>query len=358
MSINNYIKSIVEAGIKAPSGDNKQPWRCIFEHDKLEFYHVPNKDKSLYNFNDYGSFFAHGAFLENVSIASKHFGFDVNISLFPEPDNENHVATITFSPLLEKNKENDALFDSISQRVSNRKPYNGKSPDEIKINYYKKLVSQYNNCELIVINNKKDIDMLSKAFSLNERMMLENSYIHDVLFETIQWTEEQENLNKIGMYIKTLELNPIQEKMFMMFNKRKILNIFLKLGIGKLIPLSSSSLYRTSGAICAITIPEDSKLNFINAGRSFERLWLNLILDGLSLQPTAGTTYLGKMISHNITNHLNNNEIKLINNNYEIINNIFGVKLRQIALPFRIGKGKNPSAKSKRLQVDQILTIN
>lgn len=187
--------------------------------------------------------------------------------------------------------------------------------------------------------------------------MLENSYIHDVLFGTIRWTDSEEEEKRTGLYLKTLELNPIQRIMFNWFNNRKVLDILLKLGIGKLLPKASSALYRASGAICVITIPEDSIYSFIIAGRAFEKLWLTLIADGLSLQPTAGVVFLGKRLLHEQKEHLLEKHVKLIIEAYNIIKKVFKIDRRPIALSFRIGKGEAPSAQSRRLQIEKILTI-
>lgn len=355
--IKNDIKKIVEAGIKAPSGDNMQPWKCILNGETLELYNVAGKDKSLYNFNEYGSYFAHGAFLENVMITAEHLNYEALITLFPELNDENHVATITFKPTTSsKNRNMELLYKAIYQRSTNRKSYDTNPPLENKLEYYKSLVSQYEGCELLLVTNKNDKKILSYALALNERLMLENSYIHDALFGIIRWTDEEEAKTRTGLYIKTLELNPIQRKMFNWFNNRKTLDILLKCGFGKLLPKLSSALYRASGAICTITIPEDSKLSFIIAGRAFERLWLTLIIDGLSLQPTAGVVYLGKRILHGQIEHLPEKHVKLITESFNIIQKVFKINKKSIALTFRIGKGETPSM-SRRLPVEKILTV-
>lgn len=42
------IRQIIEAGIRAPSGENSQPWRFLLKGDLIELYNLPERDESLY----------------------------------------------------------------------------------------------------------------------------------------------------------------------------------------------------------------------------------------------------------------------------------------------------------------------
>lgn len=57
------IKQILEAAVRAPSGDNVQPWE--FEVSKnftqINLYNLPEMDDSYYNYNQMASYIAHGA---------------------------------------------------------------------------------------------------------------------------------------------------------------------------------------------------------------------------------------------------------------------------------------------------------
>lgn len=92
----NTIEKILEAGVRAPSGENSQPWRFVMSGDTLSIYNLPDRDRSLYNIDQLGSFVAHGALIENIMIAASAFQYAAEPTFFPSPTDENHVANITF----------------------------------------------------------------------------------------------------------------------------------------------------------------------------------------------------------------------------------------------------------------------
>ena len=73
----------------APSGENCQPWRFIVDGDKIKIFNIPERDTSLYNVLQFGSFVAHGALIENMLIASSAVGCRGIIQLFPDPRDKN-----------------------------------------------------------------------------------------------------------------------------------------------------------------------------------------------------------------------------------------------------------------------------
>ncbi len=69
------MQKILEAGVRAPSGENCQPWRFVVAGDTLSIFNIPERDLSPYNFNQLGSMVAHGALIENIVIAATAFGY-------------------------------------------------------------------------------------------------------------------------------------------------------------------------------------------------------------------------------------------------------------------------------------------
>lgn len=97
------IKKILEAAIHAPSGENNQPWKFLLKGNMIDVFNIPERDRSLYNFRQQGLFLAHGALLENIVIASSALACKVEINIFPNKRNPNHVANI----ILNKAEIND-----------------------------------------------------------------------------------------------------------------------------------------------------------------------------------------------------------------------------------------------------------
>ena len=119
---NQLVKQILEAAIRAPSGDNVQPWKFQVSKNftRIELYNLPEKDNSYYNFNQMASYIAHGAVIENIVIASGHLGCNAEVKLFPDAKDKNLVARINLS-LAEP--QVDTLYPAIFDRYTNRFQY-------------------------------------------------------------------------------------------------------------------------------------------------------------------------------------------------------------------------------------------
>ncbi len=116
------IDKILLAATRAPSGDNVQPWKFVVSDNftQIDLYNLPEKDDSIYNYQQLASYIAHGAVIENIDIASKQLGCHADVQLFPDRDSENLVARIAFS---ECKATEQPLYPAIFNRQTNRFPY-------------------------------------------------------------------------------------------------------------------------------------------------------------------------------------------------------------------------------------------
>ena len=75
--MNNYdsFKKILDIAVHAPSGDNSQPWRFKFDQNSILLFNLEDRDPTLYNFRQRGSYFAHGAIIENIIIVAGTLGY-------------------------------------------------------------------------------------------------------------------------------------------------------------------------------------------------------------------------------------------------------------------------------------------
>lgn len=346
--MNELIKKIIEYSVNAPSGDNSQPWRSVVEGNKINIFNLPDRDSTLYNFKHRGDYVAHGALIENIVITASQYGFKTNIRLFPDRNNSDLTTELT----LEKDvPKKEPLYDSIEHRTTNRKPFKlDPLSEEQKKDIYKS-VEDIGLGELFLIEDRNKIAALAKEISLNERLMLENKHIHDFLFSIIRWTEEEEK-EKAGMCVKTLELLPPQLFIFKNIFRRwfllKILNKIFK--ISRLLPKESQKLYSSSAAIGVITINNDSKENFIYAGRLFEQIWLKAVNMNFYIQPITAIPYLAQRVYSGETEKLSSGHTELIKKADSEIRKICNIsETKTIAMIFRIGSSSPPSAHSAKL---------
>lgn len=339
----DIIEEILKIAVNAPSGDNAQPWEFEVQNGKVSLFNVRGKDATLYNFRERGSYVAHGAVIENIFLLASKYSCAVDIKLFPDPKNHDLVASISF---IESKIEENRLHDFILKRITNRKPY-AKKP--LKTNDREDIVKisrEFGDLlELKLVEDRATLKLLGKLISLNERLILENKYIHDFLFSIIRWSKEEERV-RAGMYIKTFELPRLAQSMFRLFRNWSIVKKLNMIKFYRFLQLQTSKLYESSSAIGIIVIDQDSDENFINVGRFLQRTWLKATSLDLSLQPVTAIAYLGQRIFAGDTKYLSPVQITLIQDAYKKISDVFEVKKGTIAMIFRIGYDGVPSAQS------------
>lgn len=341
----------MEAGISAPSGENCQPWRFMLDGNTICLYNDPNSDTSLYNHNQRGSLVSHGAAIENMIIAARTFGYEATIKLLPNGETDNLIAKIS----LQKNSPTKhALYDSIFKRATNRKVYDTKpTSQDIKNNLLGSATGD--GMEAKFIDDKTTIGILAKIISNHERLLFENKFLHNFFFDHIRWNEKENSINPAGFYIETLELSPKEKKGFSILKRWVLARILGFVGMPKKVSEANATKYNASSELGIIYSDSVSSLSLINAGRSFERLWLTATKEGLSLQPLTGLLFLRQhVLSHN-NSPLSEKEKKIIIDSYDEISKIFAVGEKQILLLFRIGIGEPPTAQASRFPLNKFL---
>ena len=78
------IRFIVFHGILAPSGGNVQPWRFEWRKEQLDAIHLPDRSRTLLNFNNCASYVAFGAVAENIDLAARELGLRAVIEAIPD----------------------------------------------------------------------------------------------------------------------------------------------------------------------------------------------------------------------------------------------------------------------------------
>ncbi|HEX9503952.1 MAG TPA: hypothetical protein VF974_06605 [Patescibacteria group bacterium] len=346
------IKKIIEAAILAPSGENCQPWQIKSDGNKIDLFNDPKKDISLYNHNQKGSMVALGAFIENFMIASKVQGLNTQVNMFPDPSNEDWIATIIFS---QTSPVNDPIYEAIFRRTTNRKVYKKINLSEEQKSSIINSASEIGAGQVRLLVDIEKIKKLSHPISLNEQLIFENEFLHNFFYEHIRWTKEEDDKLKDGFYIKTLELKPPQKFALKLLRSWKWAQRAKKIGITKQIAKDNAKNYASASALGIVVIPGNSRGDYIAAGRVMERIWLKVTSMGLSLQPMTGVLFFMQKISADESKEFSSEEVQVIKKAYQEISNEFGVQDQTIAMLFRIGDGGEPSARSSRFQISEVM---
>jgi hypothetical protein len=343
-----HIEEILNYVIWAPSGDNTQPWRFEINKNEIRVFIVPERDTSLYNYNQNASLVAIGGLIENIKIAAPHYGYVVSSNFFPEEITSNLVATI----LLKKGtQQDDSLYPYIKERVTNRKPYETRPLSNEHKQYILEIIDTVDNISVKLADEPSNIESLANVASVNEKVVLENRQLHHFLFSHITWNEEDDEKKK-GFFVKTLELKGPQVVAFKLFRHWPILKLFNKIGASDLVARDNAKIYKQSGAFVAIIANDTSPFSFLKSGMLMQKFWLRATKLALGVQPLTGVLFLHHRITAGDNAGLSPTHITLIENAYSVFEKIFETKDKKITMMFRLGYADKPSAKCLRLKPD------
>jgi hypothetical protein len=348
MAIDEQIlRSLIEAGSAAPSGDNCQPWRITVRDDTVRLYNLPARDISLFNFNQRASLVAHGAFIENVCIAAPAHGLKAMVTLFPDSGEKELVSEIQFLP---SGGEIDPLVKVIPERCTNRRRYRGGVLDSKQMEILASTAAGFPQAQVRLFTGS-DQNRLSGVISLNDRMIFENRELHSFLFDHIRWNDAEAEEAKDGMDIRTLELDAPTTYAFRLFRNFDFVSMLNRFGVSRMIGMNAKKMAMSAAAIGIITMREESPVDFITSGRVLERVWLEATRQGLSFQMMTGITFLMGRIASGDPGTLTPNQVVMVRRGRSELAAVLGNEQDVPLIMFRVGRADPPTARSLRLPV-------
>lgn len=345
----NDILKIIEDGVNAPSGENCQPWRFEIDTNNVYIFNVEEADQSLYNSKQKGSYLAHGALIETMIISASYYGYITEVSLFPDTNNTTLVAILSFVASV---KQEEILYPYIKERCTNRKDYTGKKLSTEEKNELCSSLNGRGVGAFTIIDDTEILPVLGSALAVNEKVLFENKYLHDFFYKHIFWNKKDED-KAGGFYIETLEFLPHQlkgVKLFKHWTILRLLNRFLK--VSTMISKENGEKYTQGGTFGAVLIDGASNIDYVNAGRASQRVWLTATKLRIAMHPCNGVIYFMEQIRDNGGSEFSKEHHVLIEKAYADIRSSFSISTEKTVIPmiFRIGFAEKPSARSVRLK--------
>ncbi len=285
------IDRILRAAVRAPSGDNTQPWRLLLsgEGRTIDLYNVPERDPSYFNYRQLAAHVAHGALVENLLLAAGEEGYAAGLELFPSPGDRLHIARIG---LVASDVTPDPLCRAIFQRQTERRRFRSMPLAQKQMEHLRNAAAEVDGVRFDLLGQGERMRRMAWTLRLNDRLAFEHRMIHQFLFRQIRWNAEETARSGDGMPLETLGLNPMDRLLFPLFRSWRRVDLLNRLGLSRFIGLRGWINCRSAGALGVISVPERTPQAFLAAGRALQRIWLQATLDGLAFQPVTGLFFL------------------------------------------------------------------
>jgi hypothetical protein len=357
-SLTKDIEAIIAAGIQAPSGDNLQPWRFVISGNKIAIFGILEKDyeNKLLVTNEFALYSAHGALIENLVIAASHFKYKADVVLFPDPSDHLHTADIVLTPGEGGGKRESVLYSTIVQRSTDRNPYASSPIPLAAKEALQRIPSELGiDARVLFAEGERLIRKVASGVVAQVVLLFSHKLLHDEFYHTIRWNRKAVDESRDGLDILTLELSFFNWFMFKYILRPWFFVKTLSLvGIQYIAAeIESLLLYRHAGAYCAIVLPNETREDYIKAGRILERVWLSATQYGLSIQPTQAIILLKKTLDVRPEQYTASHS-RLIVAKRKMIDEAFDLKGEHILYLFRIGFGKRNHHTSLRKEPEII----
>jgi hypothetical protein len=353
----DLIYKIIDYGIQAPSGDNSQPWKFVVTDDfEIKLYNLSEKDNPILNVHEGGSLISHGAVILNIKIAADSFGYKTFVAYLPDTLDKDLIATLSFEKnSIENHRYGISLIDSIKKRCTNRNHYDKNLPINTIEDLFK--IIERTELKVEIFTDQKDKDLISSSICISEEIILQTKELHELLFGDVAWTKKEELIKRHGLFVKTLEFNPIQLFVFWLCRKWKTISFLnKKFGFAKFVGEQNSDIYKSSGLLGFILIPNTDRISYIKGGELLQSIWLNSTNLGLGFQPVTGLFFLNERIKIFGDEPISYENSEKISKTYNNLKALINIKNNDVILTsFRIGKSKESSGRSSRLKPNIII---
>jgi hypothetical protein len=116
------VKTAIRLACRAPSLHNSQPWKWVADKDSLKLF--LDRDRIVRSTDRAGreAIISCGAVLDHLVAAMAAAGWAAHIDRFPNANNKDHLATLTFTPMDYVTEAHAGRVDAILMRRTDRLP--------------------------------------------------------------------------------------------------------------------------------------------------------------------------------------------------------------------------------------------
>jgi hypothetical protein len=340
------IQTIVDAGHRAPSADNSQPWRFCWDGKYLSVkYDSQRVSGRTFGPEEHATLLAMGAVKENILQIACSLNLDIE-EVHSKNVNVNFRFGLKFTGKVPGQTRDHPLF----QRHTNRFPYDSKPiPRQI----IESLNSFTNGqCRALVFTDREMINKVASWVRIASEVRFQSRDVHEFLGRSLRFSVEEASQGD-GLDVRTLPLPP-GGRTFLRFIKDWDRLAFLnRLGCYKILGLIEAKPVSEATNLLGVAGPDGSD-NVVDAGMLMERIWIYLNSHGIAVHPYyVITDQLQRLKTGAIPANLSAS-IKSLESE---IATILNPKYSSIHMLLRIGYPKTNPVRSLRLPSERIMEV-
>jgi nitroreductase len=339
---------ILQAAVQAPSGDNCQPWAFRVHEDRIALYLRPERDRSLFNVEQYASLIACGAALENMRLAATRYGFDARIEYFPRAREPRRVAAIHFQA---RNRDEDPLQRFVAARHTNRSAYDGRPIPPAVLAALAAECDAFPGVALDLITDRSRRRAIAELVWRADRIRLENRELHMHFMRMVRFSIDAARRRRDGLPLANLEAGRGGELFLRLTRPWPVMRLCNRLGAARQIAKISCQGITQASAVGLVRCAGSDPVHFVEGGRALQRIWLAATRDGLDFQPMTAVTLFRLRWQLQLQNAFPANQQQLLEQIWPAYDRLFGHAPSSgegHVMLFRIGYGRPVACRTLR----------
>lgn len=190
----DQLKFLLRYAVLAPSGPNTQPWKLSIRDDEVSV--IADFARSLPSLDPTNRtlYLSHGCLLANTLIAAEHFGFGYDAKCLPDGLSGERTAAIQFCKKGNEHRFPD-LFQEITKRHTNRKPYESRAVEPEKVQILKDCIDR-EGFRLDIISDIEGKSSIADILARSQKIQLGNK---DMRKELAKWIRPNTSNLKDGL---------------------------------------------------------------------------------------------------------------------------------------------------------------
>ncbi|MCF8231001.1 MAG: hypothetical protein K9J27_02340 [Bacteroidales bacterium] len=268
-------RDILTLAIKAPSGHNTQPW--LIEPESQQVWNIHLNQNALLPVVDPSNreaLLSIGAFLENLSVASAHYGYHIDYKVTTDTRQPGKVLRIHF----DSSKPSDVDLSRIKLRRTLRNDYLNKTIRMEDVNFIAHGIEGFSFYPQGSAASKK----LDKLVYLANAQQVNCDAAMKELGKWIRWSDKAAEKHQNGLTPESMEMSGVVKWLAKHFFSEKDV---MKNSFRKQTLKGAEKQIEKHGGWVILTSPDNEVSSLIETGRRFERMLLRIRERGIAMHP-------------------------------------------------------------------------
>lgn len=342
---------LIKAGVRAPSGDNIQPWRFTLDPitSRMALALEPSEDNDLMNPNNSMGRVSLGAALENIVRTARYNNWTVH---FENP----HAGYEIMLKVSAIGSPPYQVENVVQQRTTNRRFYQRKALPGDLFNQLNQKIEPMANMKVLWMTDRTRIQKIASLLQTVDMLLFSDLKTWKKFLSRIRFDLGKSPVIEKGLSLPSLEVNHFERWSLTLAAHFPQLSLNLT-GANGLIGQRTRKLTLSSAGLALIMASDFKPLTDISVGRIFEQTWLALTELDLAVQPMTSICALYTILC------CSSPERQKILGRVKLEKII--MKLRQLvpelgsqrpAILLRFGYSERPSDYTERLPLAEVVT--